>query len=548
MKHLCSLLLAALATGAAWAQSAPSIYEGSKPATCTANTLYAGKQEIHCAQLTDGSYALYDPTRNFYTVNATYSALIPNGMSLEEQINRNGAFYTDKNAWYNRYFMSSAPIVNAGTTWNLPECSMQIDSIDIEIHASEYASGLLENATAHLEITEGDGAPYNTAEFPCTVSNEKIIVRLPHPITAKTGTVRLVLKNFEGEHLSDAAVYVMSPNYREVRGGAELSYLNGYVGFHTYGNVSGLQPALDAHWGLDKTLEYYSQKFKRNGYDGKGSPVVNLINPQCGIPQTSMAILNPNSDKAFINIGLGCEMMMGDTPEEGVVRLKPLVALQVLGHEFTHLVNHNFTENLECMGLAESFADIMGLNVCKYVTGETIWYFGGDYMPAERPIMRRFDTPATMNMAECYGDQFFNEAEDPYTKSTVQTHMYYLLVEGGQGVNTLGESYAVTPMSRDDAEALAYEVLTSHDFFDVTFPICRNYWVDAARNKWGENSPQLASVKQAWAAVGLGKEPTAITDVKANEAIDGAIYNVLGQRVANPQHGIFIQNGKKIIK
>lgn len=43
--------------------------------------------------------------------------------------------------------------------------------------------------------------------------------------------------------------------------------------------------------------------------------------------------------------------------------------------------------------------------------------------------------------------------------------------------------------------------------------------------------------------------PTAIDDIKdTTEMQDGAIYDLTGRRVLNPTHGIYIQNGKKIIR
>lgn len=40
---------------------------------------------------------------------------------------------------------------------------------------------------------------------------------------------------------------------------------------------------------------------------------------------------------------------------------------------------------------------------------------------------------------------------------------------------------------------------------------------------------------------------TGISNVKANSLQDGAIYNLQGVRVSNPQKGIYIQNGKKVV-
>ena len=44
------------------------------------------------------------------------------------------------------------------------------------------------------------------------------------------------------------------------------------------------------------------------------------------------------------------------------------------------------------------------------------------------------------------------------------------------------------------------------------------------------------------------EEATGIADVKSETATDNRCYNLNGQRVAQPQKGLYIVNGKKIIK
>lgn len=540
-KYLTSIILTLCCTSVAMAQGAPSIYDGCNPVTCVANTAYSGSQEINCVQLKDGSYALYDPQHNVYTVDGTYATLVRNGMSMGEQNSWHYEYDATLGDLMNKYFMLSSPITNGSTTWDLPPFDIEIDSLDVTVTNLDY--DIFTNSTLTLEVTEANGETY-PIEFACH-NDEKVTVRLPHTITVNKSPfvkVELVIKTTDEDFRSTPLYLQLKPVY----------YNSGFMTFEdfttmaiidAYGKVSSMQGALDAHWGIGKTLEYYSEKFDRKSYDGKGSPVVNIISPQAGMPVTSMAFPVPDSSRGYIGVGMGTAMLMGDTPEEGIMIFQPCSALPVMGHEFTHLVNGSFSLNYECMGLAESFADIMSMNIYKYVTGETIWYIGGDFLPKEMNIARRFDTPAAMGYGECYDDENFRE-EDHYKKSTVQTHMYYLLVEGGKGVNSLGENYDVTPMKRDDAEALVYEVLTTHDFTDVTFPICRDMWIETATSKWGANSSQVASLKQAWAAVGLAVEPDAISEFKADNA-SASVYNMLGQKVSRSCTGIYIKNGRK---
>ena len=42
-------------------------------------------------------------------------------------------------------------------------------------------------------------------------------------------------------------------------------------------------------------------------------------------------------------------------------------------------------------------------------------------------------------------------------------------------------------------------------------------------------------------------KPTAITTVGNDAQGDNTIYDLMGRKVVNPTHGIYIQNGKKVV-
>ena len=63
------------------------------------------------------------------------------------------------------------------------------------------------------------------------------------------------------------------------------------------------------------------------------------------------------------------------------------------------------------------------------------------------------------------------------------------------------------------------------------------------KNAWGGTFPTSVSDIYVWKA----NDPTGIKTVKATVE-DGAYYNLAGQKVANPEKGVFIHNGKKIVK
>ena len=63
------------------------------------------------------------------------------------------------------------------------------------------------------------------------------------------------------------------------------------------------------------------------------------------------------------------------------------------------------------------------------------------------------------------------------------------------------------------------------------------------KNDWGGEFPVNISVVYLW----KNSDPTGIKTVKTTVE-DGAYYNLAGQKVANPEKGVFIHNGKKIVK
>ena len=62
------------------------------------------------------------------------------------------------------------------------------------------------------------------------------------------------------------------------------------------------------------------------------------------------------------------------------------------------------------------------------------------------------------------------------------------------------------------------------------------------KNAWGGEFPVNVSGVYLWKSGGSA----GIKNLKA-DAQNGAYYNLAGQKVANPQKGLFIQNGKKVI-
>ena len=59
------------------------------------------------------------------------------------------------------------------------------------------------------------------------------------------------------------------------------------------------------------------------------------------------------------------------------------------------------------------------------------------------------------------------------------------------------------------------------------------------------NTMDYMPANKAW----VKKEiETAITDIEAQAEQDNTIYDLMGRKVTTPTHGIYIQNGKKVVR
>ena len=130
-------------------------------------------------------------------------------------------------------------------------------------------------------------------------------------------------------------------------------------------NVTG-NPVRDAHWGMEKTLAYYKNVFDLDSYDGNGATIYQFMNP------VQMGRL-PNNAYAITEYPYCMVYGFGD----GVL-MSPLVALDIVAHEFTHMVTFYKTiSGLEYQGesgaLNEGFSDIFAILTEGYTTGKYDW-------------------------------------------------------------------------------------------------------------------------------------------------------------------------------
>lgn len=273
--------------------------------------------------------------------------------------------------------------------------------------------------------------------------------------------------------------------------------------------------ATDAHWGASETYDYFLNVHGRNSINNNGFPLNSYIHssdPQSG----SSSYVNAFWD--------GQRMTYGD----GNSSYSPLVALDIAGHEISHGLT-TFTANLvyaaESGALNESFSDIFGTAIEFFARpSRANWLIGEDIGSAFRSMSNplQFGDPDTrlgpswQNVVGCVPSSQ-NDQCGVHGNSGVQNKWFYLLTMGGSGTNGIGNAYSVRGTGIDTASAVAFRNLTVYLGRNSNYDDARFFAIKSAVDLYGACTPQVASVTNAWHAVGVGSPyvPTTISDFSA---------------------------------
>ncbi|AOP48251.1 M4 family metallopeptidase [Streptomyces lydicus] len=269
--------------------------------------------------------------------------------------------------------------------------------------------------------------------------------------------------------------------------------------------------AVDAQYGITSTLDFYKKTFGRKGIknDGRGAHALVHFGKKIG--------------NAFWSSECGC-MLYGDG--DGQTFAKPLVVLDVTGHELTHGVV-DATANLqptrvdeegnqfgEPGSLNESLADIFGSAV-EFSTNNPKNppnYLMGEKLGLAQKFLRRLDKPS-LDKLEGTVDYWSKASYDTevHAGSGVSSHAFYLLAEGS-GKKTIGgvaydsptfDGSKLTGIGRSKATAIFYQALTRYMVSTTDFHDARSATLRAAKDLYGAGSAEYKAVDKSWAAVNV---------------------------------------------
>ncbi|GIG62631.1 hypothetical protein Lfu02_70030 [Longispora fulva] len=267
--------------------------------------------------------------------------------------------------------------------------------------------------------------------------------------------------------------------------------------------------AVDAHYGIQATWDYYKSTHNRSGIrnDGVGS--------------RSFVHYGTKLDNAYWMDECFC-MVYGD----GASGSSPLTSLDVTGHEMSHGVtaatakldygNPDAGVYVESGGINEANSDIFGTlvefaannpaDVPDYLIGEKINIFGDG-----RPL-RYMDDPAKDGSSKTCWYPGMGTSIDPHLSSGIGNHLFFLLAVGSGTRTVNGVSYnspscgapAVNGIGNDKAGKIWYRALTTYMVSTETYPLARVSTIRAANDLYG--AAECAAVKAAWTATGVGAQ------------------------------------------
>jgi Zn-dependent metalloprotease len=284
--------------------------------------------------------------------------------------------------------------------------------------------------------------------------------------------------------------------------------------------------ALDAHWGAEVVYDFWNTVMGRLSYDNANGILLQYVHYNSGF------------NNAFWD---GTEMTYGDGTGCGS-GFTALASLDVTGHEIGHGVCQ-YTANLVYAGesgaMNEAFSDCWGASIENWgdphevdAVPKSTWGIGEE-IKCGSP-MRRMDFPKLKGQPDTYGGTNWfnvvacvpsggNDQCGVHNNSGVMNKWFYLVTQGNSGTNDLGSVYSVTGIGFAKSQNILYQtelVLSS----TADYALMRATSINTTITLYGDCSPEVITVTNAWYAVGVGAayvpNPAAITGA-ANICIGG---------------------------
>jgi len=284
---------------------------------------------------------------------------------------------------------------------------------------------------------------------------------------------------------------------------------------------TGETAAVDAHYGLSTTWDFYKNVFQRNGIDDQGTSPFAVVHAFQG---NGLMVDNAFWAPWYFGMIFG----EGSFPTFPNGSMTSTTEIDVTGHELTHGVTEYSAALIysqQSGGLNEATSDMLGKMVQAYAdggaTGAAIPNFpAGDLdkwkiahnsaAPGIDALRIMYKPSLDGNSTDCWYDGV--DLLDVHFSSGAPNRFFYFLCEGASA-NASSATYSpylpsgMTGIGNDKATHIWYKTLTEYLAPDADFEGARAASIAAAEELHGAGSPEATAVMKAWAAVNVGSLP-----------------------------------------
>ncbi|WNG16820.1 M4 family metallopeptidase [Cystobacter fuscus] len=305
---------------------------------------------------------------------------------------------------------------------------------------------------------------------------------------------------------------------------------------------NGQTAAVDAHYGLQATWDYYQKIHNRFGIDNAGTPTFNYVHVGKGM------------NNAFWDDDCFC-MSYGDGSFPKPDGIKSVVSLDITGHELSHGVMSQTAALIysgESGGLNEANSDIFGTMAEFWVRngrGDTIGDTGGDWTIGEQVR----DTP----LRYMYKPSLDGHSEDAWSPGlgSIDVHYssgpmnraFFFLAQGARSTatpNDYSSQYlpdGMTGIGNDKAAAIWYRAITAYLTPASNYVAARSASLRAAAELHGSGSQEYRAVQNAFAAINVGYSASTYDDLtppRASLSLSGSAPTLRFNAVASDNIGV----------
>ena len=287
--------------------------------------------------------------------------------------------------------------------------------------------------------------------------------------------------------------------------------------------INGQTAAVDAHYGMATTWDFYANVFGRNGIDNRGTSPLSVVHVV-----DSYGYYYDNaywSDYVFGMFYSDGTKNPGVDPNTGLPTagdpngFNTLTSIDIIGHEMTHGVTANsdaLEYDGESGGLNESTSDFMGSMVEAYATRRpgndfTIPATGTDWLMGAQISDSPLRSMIHPSIDGVSADHWYAGIQylDVHFSSGPLNRFFYFLSQGASSDKN-SDSYSpylpqgMAGIGNDHAAHIWYTAMTEWLTPLSKYADARNAAINAAVEDYGPGTPEVDAVKKAFAAINVG--------------------------------------------